>query len=104
MAKSKKKGDSYVWMDDEVELLLPVSLDYKANKCQNINKQTSSHHFGLTAMGNIYKQQLPVHVRVMMSPFPKTSVFSDLKLSFCVDRGPKPREKTVFKTSPHMCG
>ncbi len=32
--KPKSKGDLYVWMDNEVELLLHVTLKYKVNKCQ----------------------------------------------------------------------
>ncbi len=34
ITKSKKKGDSYVRTDDDVELLLGVTPKYKVNKCQ----------------------------------------------------------------------
>ncbi len=43
MAKSKKKGDLYVWTDDEVESQCCVTLEYEVNKCQeNTNKQTKT--------------------------------------------------------------
>ncbi len=64
-------------MDGEVELLLPVSLEHKAKCQENINKQKQTNQsptiLVLWCMHDTYKQ-LPVHVKVTMSAFPKTSV------------------------------
>ena len=30
--KSKSKGDTFIWTDDEVELLLKVTTEYKVSK------------------------------------------------------------------------
>ncbi len=34
--ETEKKEDSYFWMEEVVQLLLRVMLEYKVNKCQQI--------------------------------------------------------------------
>ena len=37
-SKGKSKADSFVWTDDEVELLLKVTIEYKVSKTsENVN-------------------------------------------------------------------
>lgn len=47
MASGGKKADSLVWTDDEVELLLRVTLDYKVEKYQqNVDWESYSSKYG----------------------------------------------------------
>ncbi len=66
----KKKLESYDWMDDKVELLLPVTLGYKVNKCpENIDWMScqSKHNHIYTHINNSCR----VQAEVMYQGFPK---------------------------------
>ena len=57
-SQSKKKPDVFVWTDDEVQLLLKVTLEYKTSKAiENVDWESIQNKY--TEILTIFKERLP---------------------------------------------
>ena len=57
-SQSKEKPDVFVWTDDEVQLLLKVTLEYKTSKAiENVDWESTQNKY--TEILTIFKERLP---------------------------------------------